>query len=156
MTRAPLPDRARFPAGLCGGAGVHRLCVLRSRALSVDRSFYAPVTFRGCIGALDGEVQQLAVGLVDPSQPTANGRSPTVRSQARYCRVEIQKSAMTAVPGAGIGVGVCTQTKGCGWRPNRVDQAIATPGNTATSATKYCARNSLAIVVPAAWHKASA
>jgi len=72
------------------------------------------------------------------------------------CRVEIQKSAMTAVPGAGIGVGVCTQTKGCGWRPNRADQAIATPGNTATSATKYCARNSLAIVVPAAWHKASA
>jgi hypothetical protein len=59
--------------------------------------------------------------------------------------VEIRKSAMTAVPGAGIGVGVCTQKKGCGWRPNRVDQAIAIPGNTATSATKYCARNSLAI-----------
>jgi hypothetical protein len=78
------------------------------------------------------------------------------RVAKRYCSVEIQKSAMTAVPGAGIGVGVCTQTKGCGWRPNRVDQAIATPGNTATSATKYCARNSLAIVVPAAWHKASA
>ena len=78
------------------------------------------------------------------------------RHQARYGRVEIQKSAMTAVPGAGIGVGVCTQTKGCGWRPNRADQAIATPGNTATSGTNYCARNSLAIVVPAARHKASA
>src|SRR5207253_10629159 len=69
------------------------------------------------------------------------------RVAKRYYRVEIQKSAMTAVPGAGIGVGVCTQTKGCGWRPNRLDQAIAMPGNTATSATKYCPRNSLAIVV---------
>lgn len=44
----------------------------------------------------------------------ANWRSPAARRQARYCRVEIQKSAITAVPGAGIGVGVCTQTKGCG------------------------------------------
>jgi hypothetical protein len=35
--------------------------------------------------------------------------------QARYGRVEIQKSAMTAVPGAGIGVGVGTQMKGCGY-----------------------------------------
>ena len=139
----------------CGGAGVHRLCALRSRALSVERGFCASL-FGVALGALDGEVQQLARGRVDPSEPTANGRSPTVRRQARYCRVEIQKSAMTAVPGAGIGVGVCTQTEGCGGRPNRVDQAIATPGNTATSATKYCARNSLAIVVPAAWHKASA
>jgi hypothetical protein len=139
----------------CGGAGVHRLCALRSRALSVERGFCASL-FGVALGALDGEVQQLARGRVDPSQPTANGRSPTVRRQARYCRVEIQKSAMTAVRGAGIGVGVCDQTKGCGWRPNRVDQAIAIPGNTATLATKYCARNSLAIVVPAAWHRASA
>ena len=36
------------------------------------------------------------------------------RWPACYGRVEIQKSAMIAAPGAGIGVGVCTQTKGCG------------------------------------------
>ena len=34
-----------------------------------------------------------------------------------YDPVEIQKSAIRAAPGAGIGVGVWTQTNGCGWRP---------------------------------------
>ena len=86
-----------------------------------------------------------------PQTQILNGDRP-----ACYGRVEIQKSAMIADPGAGIGVGACTQRKGCGWRPNRADHAIAIPGNVAISATKYCARSSLVIVVPAAWHSASA
>ena len=37
MTRAPRAGcPARFPAGLCGDAGVQRFCALRSRALSVS------------------------------------------------------------------------------------------------------------------------
>jgi hypothetical protein len=70
--------------------------------------------------------------------------------------VEIQKSAISAAPGAGIAAGVWMQTKGCGCPPNRAAQAIAMPGNWVTSATKYCARRTLAIVVPAARHSASA
>jgi hypothetical protein len=57
---------------------------------------------------------------------------------------------MTAAPGAGIVGGVWSQTKGWGCRPNCADQAIAIPGKAAISETKYRARSTFAIDVPAA------
>jgi hypothetical protein len=84
MTRAPRAGGpARFPAGLCGG---QRLCALRSRALSVEHSFYAPVTFRGCVGALDGEVQQLARGRVDPMRVLVMGPLALISEELRAGR----------------------------------------------------------------------
>ena len=99
-----MPGSCALSFRYCGGAGVHRLCALRSRALSVERGFCASL-FGVALGALDGEVQQLARGRVDPCQPKLTGEARRCRRQARYSSVEIQKSAMTAVPGAGIGVG---------------------------------------------------
>jgi hypothetical protein len=70
--------------------------------------------------------------------------------------VEIQKSAMSTSPGAGMAGGVWMQTNGCGCAPILVDQAIATPGNAAKLETKYCTRSALRIDVPAIRQSASA
>src|SRR5690348_16170688 len=89
------------------------------------------------------------------------GRRPAqndhTEAKARaFVSVEIQRSAMTAILGAGIGVGVCTQTNGWGCFPYRADQVIERPGKAAMSAQEYWARRTFAIEVPAAEHSVSA
>ena len=110
-------------------------------------------------GRLRVLAHHMALSLARASERVArtDEKHPPMRwIRGRYGTVEIQKSAMRAAPGAGIAGGVWTHTKGCGCRPNRADQAIAIPENAAISATKYWARNTLAIAVPAAWQNASA
>ena len=59
------------------------------------------------------------------------------------------------MPAAGMSGGVWIQTKGSGWAPKREAQAIATPGNTLGSETKYWARSTFDSELPAALHNAS-
>ena len=78
----------RGPAGLAVALAFSGSALYGAGAIR-RAQFYAPSLFGVALGALNGEVQQLARGRVDPGQPTANGRSRTVRRQARYSRVEI-------------------------------------------------------------------
>ena len=131
---------------------LHHITV-QTNDLEATRDFYRDVL------GLEVGFRHMALSLARASETRrrTDEKHPPMRwIRGRYGTVKTQKSAMRAVPGAGIAGGVWTHTKGCGCRPNRADQAIAIPENAAISATKYWARNTLAIAVPAAWQNASA
>jgi hypothetical protein len=58
------------------------------------------------------------------SAASSNVRSDAIAGRASYWRTEIQKSAMSSAPRAGMAAGVWMQTNGCGCVPGALQSAL--------------------------------